>query len=202
MASPEVYPALRRIGELVVTPALLAAGLIVFALGNAIGGLALLMAAWFARTTVKARRRQQELERLIDGLTVADVMETVPFVVVPQATLDTFADALGSTDETTVARVMHGEELLGLVGPREVERVPRARWSVVHAVEAMAALETLPALSPGEPLGPAAERLGASAASGLPVVTEGRTAGILTRLAVGRTLHERAEASGARGVRG
>ena len=168
-------------------------GLVVFALGNAIGGLALLMSAWFAWTTVKSRRRQHELERVIDGLTVADVMETVPFVVVPQATLDTFAEALDAGGVATVARVMRGEELLGLVGSRELGRVPRARWPEVHAAEAMAALQALPVLSPGDPLGPAAERLGACAASGLPVVDDGQTAGILTRLAVGRTLHERAE---------
>jgi len=197
-----VYPALRRIGELVVTPTLLAAGLIMFALGNAIGGLALLMSAWFAWTTVKARRRQRALERLIDGLTVADVMETVPFVVVPQATLDTFAAALDIVEEATVARVMRGDELLGLVGAREIDRVPRSRWPVVQAAEAMVPLEALPMLLPGDPLGSAVERLGTCSASGLPVVSEGQTAGILTRLAVGRTLHERAEASAARGDRG
>jgi CBS domain-containing protein len=193
---------LGRLGAWGLAPALLVAGLVFVVLGNAIGGLALLMAAWFARTTAKARRRQQELERLIDGLTVADVMETVPFVVVPQATLDTFAEALGTAEEATVARVMRGDELLGLLGSREIDRVPRSRWPVVHAAEAMVALQALPMLSPGDPLGSAVERLGTCSASGVPVVSEGQTAGILTRLAVGRTLHERAEASGARGVRG
>ena len=192
---------LRRLGALAVTPVLLGAGLIVFALGNAIGGLALLMSAWLAWTTVKSRRRQHELERVIDGLTVGDVMETVPFVVVPQATLDTFAEALDAGGEATVARVMRGEELLGLVGRREIDRVPRARWPEVHATDAMVTLQTLPALAPDEPLGPAAERLAATSASGLPVVSDGRMAGILTRLAVGRTLHERAEVGAATGVR-
>ncbi len=46
-------------------------------------------------------------------------METVPFVVAPQATLDTFAPALGGGGAATVARVMQGDELLGLMGPRE-----------------------------------------------------------------------------------
>ena len=193
---------LRRFGALLVAPTLLSAGLIVFALGNAIGGLALLMAAWFAWTAVKSRRRQRELERVIDGMTVADVMETVPFMVVPQATLDTFAEALDVAEQPTVARVMRGDELLGLVGPHEIGRVPRARWPVVHAADAMAVVDGLPALSPGEPLAPAAERLGASSASGLPVVSDGRIAGILTRLAVGRTLHERAEAGAAPASRG
>lgn len=44
--------------------------------------------------------------------------------------------------------------------------------------------------------------LGASAAPGLPVVSEGRLAGILTRLAGGRALHEQAPGDAERRVRG
>ncbi len=46
-------------------------------------------------------------------------METVRFVSAPQATRDTFAPALDGAAEATVARVMQGDELLGLMGPRE-----------------------------------------------------------------------------------
>jgi hypothetical protein len=185
----------RRLARAIATPALLAGGLVLIMLGNAVGGLALVMASWFARATVRARQRHDDLERLIAGLTVGEVMETVPFVVAPQATLDTFALALDGAGPATVARVMRGDELLGLVGLREIGRVPRRRWATVHAVEAMADSGGLPELDPGDALGPAAECLGASSASGLPVVREGSLAGILTRLAVGRTLHERAAAA-------
>jgi CBS domain-containing protein len=196
-----VDPRLRRLGTLALPPALLAGGLVLIVMGDALGGLALLMLGWFVHSAFRARRRRHRLERLIDGLTVGEVMETVPFVVMPQATLDTFAPALEYADEATVARVMRGDELLGLVGPREIGRVPRQRWAAVHAVEAMVASDGLPELDPGEALGPAADRLGASSAPGLPVVREGRLAGILTRLAVGRTVHERAAAAAERGSR-
>jgi CBS domain-containing protein len=63
----------------------------------------------------------------------------------------------------------------------------------------MVACDGLPELDPGEALGPAADRLGASSAPGLPVVSDGRLAGILTRLAVGRTVHERVVAAAGRG---
>ncbi len=191
----------RRLLRTIATPALLAGGLILIMLGNAIGGLALVMAGWFARAAVKARRRHDELERLIAGLTVGEVMETVPFVVAPQATLDTFALALDGAGEATVARVMRGDELLGLVGSREIGRVPRGRWATVHAAEAMADSDGLTLLDPGDALGPAADCLGASSAPGLPVVREGSLIGILTRLAVGRTVHERAVANAERGDR-
>lgn len=195
-------PRLRRLGTLALVPALLAAGLALIVLGDALSGLALLTLGWFVNVAMRVRRRRDRLERLIEGLTVGAVMETVPFVVLAQATLDTFAPALETGLDATVARVMRGDELLGLVGPREIGRVPRRRWAEVRASEAMAAADGLPVLDPGDALGPAADRLGASSAPGLPVVSEGRLAGILTRLAVGRTVHERVVASAERGGRG
>ena len=138
----------------------------------------------------RASRRRDELEHLIAGVTVGEVMETEALVVAPQATLDTFGDSLDAQGATTVARVMRDDRLLGIVGMRELARVPRGRWQAVHAADAMSGADALPALAPGDALSPAADRLGASSASGFPVLDDGRIAGILTRLAVGRMLHE------------
>jgi CBS domain-containing protein len=182
---------LRRFAGRLLAPALWAAGLILIVLGNALAGFSLVMAGWFARVAARAARRRDELERLIDGVTVGEVMETEAFVVAPQATLDTFADSLDVQGATTVARVMRDDHLLGIVGLRELARVPRRRWPAVHAGDAMSGADALPVLAPGDALRPAADRLGASTASGFPVLDDGRVAGILTRLAVGRVLHER-----------
>jgi CBS domain-containing protein len=186
-----VTPRRRRQADRLLAPLLWAGGLVLVVLGNGIAGMALVTAGWFARSAVRASRRRDQLERLIEGVTVGEVMETEPLVVAPQATLDTFGNALDATGSTTVARVMRDGHLVGLVGPRELAGVPRGRWSTVHAGEAMAASASLPVLTPGEALRPAADRLGASRAPGFPVLEDGRLAGILTRLAVGRTLHER-----------
>jgi len=186
-----VTPRRRRQADRLLVPLLWAGGLALVVLGNGIAGMALVTAAWFARSAVRASRRRDQLERLIEGVTVGEVMETEPLVVAPQATLDAFGNALDATGSTTVARVMRDGHLVGLVGPRELAGVPRGRWSTVHAGEAMAASASLPVLTPGEALRPAADRLGASRAPGFPVLEDGRLAGILTRLAVGRTLHER-----------
>jgi predicted transcriptional regulator len=207
-----VTPRWRRLAGRLLAPTLWIAGLVVIVLGNAIGGLALVMAGVVARSALRSARRREELEHLIDGLTVGDVMETASLVVAPHATLDTFEASLDATGPTTVARVMQGELLVGLVGLHEVEKVSSGRRSTVHASEAMVAAAELPVLVPDEELRPAADRLGASSAPGLPVVADGRLAGILTRMAVGRTLHERevsragaeapAESSATQGPRG
>jgi hypothetical protein len=189
-----VGPRARRRAILGFPTALIGGGIVLVLLGIPIGGLGLILVALVSRAAIRSRWRRQELARIFDGVTVGDVMETVPFVVVAQATLDTFAPALEDADEATVARVMRGDELLGLVGPREIRRVPRRRWAEVHAADAMTALSGLPVLGPRDPLGPAVERLVASTAPGLPVESDGRLAGLLTRLAVGRTVHEGTEA--------
>jgi CBS domain-containing protein len=192
-----VTPQLRRIGGLLVAPALWAAGLGLIVLGNVIGGFALLIAGSFARFAVRANRRRAELEHAIDGITVGAVMEIEPLVVAPDETLGTFGDALDGEGPTTVARVILEDRLVGLVGVRELRRVPRERWATTHASEVMAGTDALPVLAPGDALRPVADRLGASAAPGFPVLDEGRVAGILTRLAVGRVLDQRATRSGA-----
>ncbi len=186
---------LRRIGGDLVAPLLLLLGLVLVVAGNPAGGLALIAAAAFARIALRGSRRRSHLEQLIEGVTVGEVMETTPLVVAPQATLSTFATSLDVTGATTVARVMRDDELLGLVGPQEVGRIPPAKWDTVHAVEAMSAAGDLPALAPDDPLRPAADRLGASLASGFPVLEGGRLAGVLSRFAVGRLLHDRSVAS-------
>jgi CBS domain-containing protein len=124
-------------------------------------------------------------------------METTGPAVPPHATLDSFVPELDRTPDLGAIRVVDDGSLVGIVGPREVLRVPRERWPLVRAGEAMTPLATLPGLDAGEPLGPAAERLGASGATGFPVVAEGRPIGILTRTAVGRTLQARLQAADA-----
>jgi CBS domain-containing protein len=181
----------RRLGRAALAPLLIIGGLAVVVAGESIGGLALILAGWFARSAAMAGRRDDHLRSLLDGVTVGDIMETGPLAVAPQATLDVFAAQLQGSGGPTVARVIADGRLVGLLGSREVARVPRERWPRVRASEAMAATVGLPVLAPDDPVGPAAERLGATGAPGFPVLEDGRLAGILTRLAVGRTLHER-----------
>ena len=180
---------------MLIAPALWAAGLALILFGEAILGLALLVAGSFVRVAMRANRRRDQLEKAIVGVTVGEVMETQPLVIAPQATLDTFGDLLDPDGATTVAQVMRDGRLEGLVGIREVGRVPRERWATVHATEVMVGSDALRALAPDDALRPVADQLGASAAPGFPVLDEGRPVGILTRLAVGRALDQRANAS-------
>ncbi len=192
----------RELARRSVGPALVAAGFVLTLAGNAIGGLALVLAGWTARAAVRAGDRRDRLQGLLDGVTVGDVMETGGPAVAPHVTLDAFVPELDVSPDVGAVRVVADGTLVGIVGPREIARVPRTRWTAVRAGEAMTATASLPGLVPGEPLGPAAERLGASGATGWPVLADGRPVGILTRTAVGRALQVRLQASLAGAARG
>jgi CBS domain-containing protein len=177
------------------------AGFVLTLAGNAIGGLALVLAGFAARAAIQAADRRDRLARLLDGVTVADVMITESPTVPPHVTVDTFATDLDAAAEPGVVRVVADGRLVGILGRREITKVPRRRWQAVRAGEAMTATAALPGLAPDEPLGPAAERLGATGATGLPVLLDGEDVGILTRFAVGRVLQERLVAAGERPTR-
>lgn len=185
----------RRLARRSIGPLLVAVGFVLTLGGNAMGGLAFVFAGWMARAAVRAGDRRDRLQGLLDGVTVADAMETSGPSVAPHVTLDAFVPELDVSPDVGAVRVVADGALVGIVGPREVARVPRSRWSAVRAGEAMMATASLPGLAPDEPLGPAAERLGASGATGWPVMADGRPVGILTRTAVGRTLQVRLQGS-------
>jgi CBS domain-containing protein len=185
----------RATARRLVGPVLVGAGFVLTLGGNAMGGLAFVLAGWMARAAVRAGDRRDRLQGLLDGVTVADAMEASGPTVAPHVTLDAFVPELDTSPDVGAVRVVADGALVGIVGPREVSRVPRSRWAVVRAGEAMTATASLPGLAPEEPLGPAAERLGASGATGWPVVADGRPVGILTRTAVGRALQVRLQGS-------
>lgn len=194
-------PALRRALRRAAPWAIVGAGFVLTLAGNAIGGLALVLAGFTARAAIQAADRRDRLQRLLDGVTVADAMVTESPTVPPHMTVDTFAPDLDDAAEPGVVRVVADGRLVGILGRREIAKVPRRRWATVRAGEAMASTASLPGLAPGEPLGPAAERLGATGATAVPVLQDGEPVGVLTRFGVGRILQERLIAAGERPLR-
>ena len=171
---------------------LMGAGVLLAFTGDLVDGFFVVILGWFVRGSGGAQVRQEVLEELIADATVADAMERDLPAVPPQVTLDTFAAVLAGPDRATLVRVMAGERLVGLVGPRELRRAGRSAWQRTQAAVAMTPADLLPATAPGDGLRSAVSRLQAAGVDGLPVIDEGRLVGILTRHGIGRLVHERA----------
>lgn len=164
-------------------------GMLVALEGAVPDGLILVALGWVMRGSSIAIGQREQLEILIEGITVGEVMDRDLPTIPPQVTLDTFAELIAGA--VTAIPVMAGDRLLGIVGLRDIRRIQRRRWETTRATEIMADADRLPVLRPDDDLRPAVARLQQSGVDGLPVLAEGRLVGLLTRFGVGRALQER-----------
>jgi CBS domain-containing protein len=170
---------------------LMASGVLLAVTGDLMDGLFVGVLGWFVRGSSGAQVRQEVLEELIAGATVGDAMERDLPAVPPQVTLDAFAPVLSGPESASLVRVMAGDRLVGLVGPRELRRAGRSAWRRTQAAVAMTPSDLLPPTAPRDDLRPAAALLHAAGVDGLPVIDDGQLVGVLTRRGIGRLVHER-----------
>jgi CBS domain-containing protein len=77
--------------------------------------------------------------------------------------------------------ILRNGEIAGLVTPHEVKEIDRARWPYTVLSDIMRPLEELHTVPPETPLKDALDIMGKEDLNQLPVVKNGRLAGILSR---------------------
>jgi Zn-dependent protease/predicted transcriptional regulator len=163
---------------------------------DSVDGLMLSLAGWFLLSTGRAVERVADVERLLEGLTVADIMESDVGSIPAGLTLDTFADRLLGTvqrEGATVGTVTvtRDARMIGVLGRRQVRAVRRDRWATTRAEDVMAAADTLPLIEPSTTVRVALRSLHGSGQDGLPVTDAGRLAGIVTRRSIADAIRAR-----------
>jgi Zn-dependent protease len=160
---------------------------------TAIGiGIAIALAGVFLILSGRSITERLRVDDLIGGLRVNDAMESSPISIAPGLTVDTFAgQLLDEESEMTAVPVVHDEEVVGVLGVREVRRLQRSRWPTTRVEDVMAKPPRLSLLSAQDTLASALERLQRAGLDGLPVVDGGSLVGMLTRRSIGKLLYER-----------
>jgi Zn-dependent protease/CBS domain-containing protein len=185
-------------------------GLAVIAIGIAllvprgdVTGAMVALTGWFLILSANAVRDRVRLDDLVGGHTVADAMESEPTTVHPGLTVDTFAaQLLDGASPVTAVPVMEGEEVVGLLGVGQVRRLLPARWASTRVADVMAQPPRLTFLAPGDALRTGLERIQRAGLDGLPVLDEGRLAGVLTRRGIARFVQVRREGDQGKGGQG
>lgn len=161
---------------------------------DSIDGLMLALAGWFFVSSARVIERSADVERLLEGLLVGDVMDRDVSGVPPGLTLDTFADQVLQGEAATSVPVMRGVDLLGMIGARQIRGVRRARWPETRAQDLMVSGAALPNVGPEMGLRTVLEHLHRSGLDGLPVIESGVLTGIVTRRAVAGAVRDRLKA--------
>ncbi len=173
-----------------------AAGLVVILAVDALDGSMLALCGWFLVSGARAVERTAQVEEVLEGIRVADIMEPGVGGIPGGLTLDTFADQLLSGSATSVP-VVRGSDLVGMLGVRQVRPVRRDRWALTRAQDLMADAANLPLVAPETSVRSALEMLLRTGLDGLPVHDADGLAGIVTRRAIAETIRQRVVARAA-----
>lgn len=164
--------------------------------GEVTNGAMVALSGWFLLLSARAIGERVKVNDLIGGLSVGDVMERGGPTVHPGLTIDAFAGQLLDGEvPTTAIPVLRDDEVVGILGVRQVRRLRPAEWAVKRAEDVMTRPSGRP-LSPGDGLINAVERLQRARLDGLPVLEDGRLVGVLTRRSIGLAIQSRTAAGG------
>jgi CBS domain-containing protein len=107
-----------------------ALGVVQFAFGAGIGGLWLALIGWFLTTSARAEQSEADLERVLEGVRVADVMTAEPRTAAGSTTVEAFVlhHAL-SSHLSSFPVVDAGGNLEGLVTLRRLRQLPHDTWA-------------------------------------------------------------------------
>ncbi len=163
---------------------------------DSIDGLMIALCGWFITTTARNVERRAGIDRLLDGLSVADVMDRDVAGIPPGLTIDTFAGQVLDGSSATALPVTRGTEVLGVIGASQLRRVRRDRWATTRAEDLMVSPPALLIVSPETTIRAALVGLGRAGVDALPVMEGGLLTGLLTRRAVAAAIQGRADRAG------
>jgi Zn-dependent protease/predicted transcriptional regulator len=171
----------------------IALGVVRFFGGAGVGGLWIAFIGWFLLDAARATQAQAGLTEALSGLRVADVMESDCPTVDGRSNLQTLADDYWLRTGRRCALVAEQGRIVGLITLQEVKQIDRARWPYTTVDEAMRPLETLRTVAPATPVLEALELMTRHDLNQLPVVSDGRLEGMISRGQVVQLLKTRAE---------
>lgn len=174
----------RIVGLLVIT-----VGLGVMFAGDLTNGAMVGLSGWFLLLSSRAIRERVKVDDMIGHLTVGEVMERDTPTVHPGLTVDTFAGQLLDGEvPTTAIPVIERDEVVGILGAKQVQRIRPGTWATTRVEEVMVKPPRLPIVAPGDGLVSAVEQLHKAGLDGVPVMEGGRLVGVLTRRSIGQAI--------------
>lgn len=164
----------------------------VFGTGAA-GGLWLVLIGWFLNSAASQTYRQVLMRDALEDLAVQDLMRSDPPSISADATVENLVDdGLIGTDHTAFM-VMDEGRFLGSVTIEDVRGLSRNLWPDTTVREIMSPVGDLATTRTDEDVMAALDRLVRQGIQQLPVMDDGRPAGILRRDDIARWLELRSD---------
>jgi len=149
--------------------------------GNFGDGLWIAFIGLYLDNAATAELHQAMFKGLLAGHTVSQAMSRQCATVAAEQTLQQLVDEqiLGQAQSCLI--VTRGQNAVGLITPHRVKEVPRQEWATTTASQAMLPLEKFKRISPTAEIWSALQQMDGDGVNQLPVMTDGRVIGMLSR---------------------
>ncbi len=154
-------------------------------------GLPLSVGSFYKRLV--PRYMQVQIGTLLRGVRVKDVMSTDSYTVDPELSLQDFVNEHLLKTGRRCFLVIQDGHLLGLITPNEVRTVEPRAWPFTAVRSVMRSADKVHVVSRDMPAMEALETMGREDVNQLPVMSDGRIEGIVSRAHVLQVLRSRAE---------
>lgn len=146
-----------------------------------VNGLWLAFIGWFLNTASAQSYQQVVVQDVLEGVPVGRLMRSNPPTVPPSSSVTSLVqDHIMGTDDHAFP-VMDDGHLVGLVTLEDVRKVSRDDWDTTFVREIMTPADQLAATNPEEDADEALSRLRQRDVRQLPVLRDGKLAGLLRR---------------------
>jgi Zn-dependent protease len=147
--------------------------------GNLLGGVWLFFLGTFLQKAAQSSVAYAQLQELLGGVRVAEMMRPQPITVEAHRTLREVADQFFLRYPYKAYPVVRDGEFVGMLTLGALQGTDRDRWDAVRAGDLVEGPGPAPAAHPREPVLQALRKLAAAGQSRLPVVEDGRLVGLL-----------------------
>jgi Zn-dependent protease len=149
--------------------------------GNVGNGLWIAFIGWFLDSAASVQVQLVMFQTALAGHRASQAMSTGCAVVPADLTLQQLVDEHILASGRRCFLVNRGENTLGLMTLHRIKEVARSDWGNTTAAQVMLPLDELKRISPDTELWTALQLMDRNGVNQLPVVTDGRVAGMLSR---------------------
>jgi Zn-dependent protease/predicted transcriptional regulator len=177
---------------------LFAIGLLIFGFlrffgGAGLGGLWLVLIGWFLLDAARASQAHVELTEPFSHVSVSDAMSRECATVDGRLNLKTFVDDVLMRTGQRCFVVKEKGVIRGLITPHEIKKVERTHWPHITVGDVMRPISQLQTIRINAPITEALEMMGRKDVNQLPVTSDGRIEGVISRGNILRLLQNRTE---------
>ena len=182
-----------RLGQGIAYAFILGGILIVLLRGDWLDGLWIVLIGWFLNNAASMSYRQAQWREAIHGLIASQMMTSDYAVVPPDITVNQLVQEHILPKGHHLFLVAEEDRFKGILTLQNIKPVPQSKWDMTQVEKIMVPADRLKVASPEQDALSIVEQMDENEINLIPVVSEGRVIGLITRDNLLRFLRTRAE---------